>query len=168
MCKWKDGKYQCVCATNGIDYCTGEHAECRKIGGRWTCICVDGYQGYHGDCRGLVLKNVYSMMYSFLLINHNINCLTLTSSHNRSHCYVMAECTMPPCNSHNYISAISGPPSLNSSSLYPISHFPLLFFKLHPFKWLSVHICKHHPIYALYVCFIHRRGTCFCQTTFPK
>ena len=65
MCKWKDGKYQCVCATNGIDYCTGEDAECRNIGGRWTCICVDGYQGYHGDCRGLVLKNVYSMTYRF-------------------------------------------------------------------------------------------------------
>ena len=78
MCKWKDGKYQCVCATNGIDYCTGEDAECRNIGGVRTCICVDGYQGYHGDCRGLVLKNVYSMMYSFLLFNHNINCLTLT------------------------------------------------------------------------------------------
>ena len=65
MCKWKDGKYQCVCATNGIDYCTGEDAECRNIGGRWTCICVDGYQGYHGDCRGLVLNNVYSMTYRF-------------------------------------------------------------------------------------------------------
>ena len=65
-CKWRDGKYQCVwCVDHGIEYCTGEGAECRNIGGVRTCICVDGYQGYHGDCRGLVLKNVYSMTYRF-------------------------------------------------------------------------------------------------------
>ena len=64
-CRWKDGKYQCVyCVDNGIEYCTGEGAECRKIDGLWTCICVDGYKGFDNYCTGLVLKNIYSM-YSF-------------------------------------------------------------------------------------------------------
>ena len=53
------------CVDIGIEYCTGEGAECRKINGLWTCICVDGYKGFDDyNCAGLVMKNIYGM-YSF-------------------------------------------------------------------------------------------------------